>query len=93
MHVDDDAIPDAHNLKLMSRTFCSVHAEAGFPTCAPHPPCNLILQPSAPCPQPPIGTQPAALYAPAGIPTARPRGYTGRRRGTAARQATAHRCE
>lgn len=36
MHVDDDAIPDEQNLKLMSRTFCSVHAEPGFPTCAPH---------------------------------------------------------
>ena len=40
VHVDDDAIADAHNLELISRTFCSLHAEAGFPTCAPHPPCQ-----------------------------------------------------
>jgi len=32
VHVDDDAEPDAHNLNLMSRSFCSVHAETGFPT-------------------------------------------------------------
>jgi hypothetical protein len=87
VHVDDDAEPDAHNLNLMSRSFCSVHAETGFPTCAPHPPCNPMwsacgLHPyHAPCTH--------AL----GIPTARPLGFTGRRRATAARQATAHRCE
>ena len=34
VHVDDDALPDAHNLQLISRTFCRLHAEAGFPTCA-----------------------------------------------------------
>jgi len=34
VHVDDDAVPDEHNLELISRTFCSVHAEAGFPTYA-----------------------------------------------------------
>ena len=36
VHVDDDALADAHNLELISRTFCQLHAEAGFPTCALH---------------------------------------------------------
>lgn len=42
VHVDDDAIPDEQNLKLLSRTFCSVHAEPGFPTCAPHHPAHAL---------------------------------------------------
>ena len=36
VHVDEDILADAHNLELISRTFCHLHAEPGFPTCALH---------------------------------------------------------
>jgi hypothetical protein len=89
VHVDDDALPDAHNLQLISRTFCRLHAEAGFPTCA----LSSTRPASAPLHAPACrpSTYPAKqpfLYP--GIPTARPQGCTARRRGTAAPWATAH---
>lgn len=116
VHVDDDAVPDEQNLSLLSRTFCSVHAEPGFPACAPHLPRThpatphmwSACSPRRTTPATSSRTRPAVLdrytvqpNAPcspscnnlAGIPTARLRGYTGQRRATAARQATAHRCE
>ena len=82
VHVDEDILADAHNLELISRTFCQLHAEPGFPTCAlthPRPASTPHAQPAN------LSTAKGGpSYTHTGIPTGHPQGCTGRRRGTAA---------